>query len=127
LPRLTLALIVACLAAVVVACGGSGAGPEETPGPPSADVTVTASGLKFDHKTISVPANTTIKITLVNKDATPHNLSVYTDKSAKRKIFSGDLVNARETKTYTFQSPAPGTYFFRCDVHPDMNGSFVVS
>jgi plastocyanin len=127
LRKLTFVLVVACLAAVVAACGGSSSNSQETPGPPSADVTITASGLKFDHKTISVPANTAIKITLVNKDATPHNLSVYTDKSAKEKIFSGDLVNARETKTYTFQSPGPGTYFFHCDVHPDMNGSFVVS
>jgi plastocyanin len=35
-------------------------------------------------------------------------------------------VTGRKTIDYTFTSPGPGTYYFRCDAHPDMNGTFYV-
>ena len=30
--------------------------------------------------------------------------------------------------TYVFTAPAiPGTYYFRCDLHPSMQGQFIVT
>jgi len=60
-------------------------------------------------------------------DGIPHNVAVYTDSSASRVIFRGEIITGPAEVTYTFTAPEePGTYFFRCDVHPSMNGGFVV-
>jgi plastocyanin len=69
-------------------------------------------------------------MTFINKDASiPHNFAIYADSTATKKIFSGDIITGPATVTYTFMAPpAPGNYFFRCDVHPTvMFGTFVVT
>jgi glucose/arabinose dehydrogenase/plastocyanin len=99
-------------------------------GGPAAPVTLTAAGLAFDLSTITVPAGSTVVMTFTNNDVNvPHNFALYTDSSAKTKIFGGDFVTGVKTVTYTFIAPAvPGSYFFRCDTHPElMTGTFIVT
>jgi len=58
-----------------------------------------------------------------------HNFAVYeTPAAATAAIFSGEIITGGGDAVYRFTAPVtPGTYFFRCDVHPDsMNGRFVV-
>ena len=58
-----------------------------------------------------------------------HNFAVYKNSKALSadKIFVGDLFAGPATKTLTFTAPGAGSYYFRCDVHPDtMNGTFSV-
>ena len=59
----------------------------------------------------------------------PHNFAVYTDATASTAIFTGAVVTGPTTTTYTFTAPStPGSYFFRCDVHPTiMTGQFIVT
>jgi glucose/arabinose dehydrogenase/plastocyanin len=93
-------------------------------------ITLTARNFAFDTDRITVPAGSTVVMTFANNDAgIPHNFALYTDKTAKTKIFAGDLVTGIKTVTYTFTAPsAPGDYFFRCDVHPElMTGTFIVT
>jgi glucose/arabinose dehydrogenase/plastocyanin len=93
-------------------------------------VTLTARNFTFDTDRITVPAGSTVTMTFINNDAgVPHNFALYTDKTAATKIFAGDLVTGVKTVTYSFPAPsAPGNYFFRCDVHPElMTGTFVVT
>jgi hypothetical protein len=61
-----------------------------------------------------------------NQDAgVLHNFAVYTNAQATTRVFMGDLVAGPIVHDYTFTAPPPGTYFFRCDVHPDtMTGTF---
>lgn len=97
--------------------------------PEITDVTVTARGLAFDTQSITVPAGSPVRITLVNDDPdTLHNVAVYTDSSAKKPIFRGDTITGAARVTYRmFTAPQkPGTYFFRCDSHPSMTGRFIV-
>ena len=93
-------------------------------------ITLTAENLSFSAATLTAPAGATVVMTFVNKDAKmPHNFALYTDASAATKIFAGDLATGPVTVTYTFTAPLkPGSYFFRCDIHPElMTGTFVVT
>ncbi len=93
-------------------------------------IALTAQNVKFDKTTISVPTGAQVTLTLNNMDSgVPHNFALYTDASAGTTIFKGQIVNGPGTVTYTFTAPStPGTYFFRCDVHPTtMTGSFIVT
>ena len=49
--------------------------------------------------------------------------------SADEMIYEGRVFNGVKTVRYDFQAPEqPGTYFFRCDVHPvAMVGDFIVT
>lgn len=94
-------------------------------------LTVTAQSLKFDTDTIELIAGVPSSITFVNKDAgTAHNLSFYTSDPLKdpsaENLFKGDLVTGPATVTYQIPPLEAGTYYFRCDVHPAMNGTLVV-
>ncbi len=92
-------------------------------------VDLSARNIAFDKSTITVPAGADVTVNFDNEDdGIPHNFAVYTDSSATDKIFSGETITGPDTTTYTFTAPSdPGTYFFRCDVHPEqMTGDFVV-
>ncbi len=89
---------------------------------------ITAKNLSFNPRSLTAPANSKVTVVLDNQDASvQHNFAVYKTKAATDKIFVGDLSTGPVKQTYTFTAPAAGTYYFRCDVHPDqMNGSFIV-
>jgi plastocyanin len=130
--RFFLALVAAVAVLGGVACGGSDAdltalATEAAGVEPRTAMTVVADGLEFDTDTIVVPANTEVSITFENRDTgTLHNIAVYTDDGDDRtEIFSGELFQGEDTRTYTFTAPDPGVYLFRCDAHPDMNGAFI--
>ncbi len=146
LDRRSLALGLASLAVVLagVACGGSSDAVDATPlvvtstpgtspsavSNPSGDVValeLTAEGMVFDKGTLTAPAGSRVSLTFVNREAVPHNVAFYTDESGADEIFVGEIVT-NETITYEFDAPdEPGTYFFRCDVHPTtMTGAFLV-
>ncbi len=98
-------------------------------GQPAA-ITLTAQNMKFDKSTITVPAGSAVTITFTNNESgVPHNFALYTDASAATAIFRGTIVTGPGTTKYTFTAPStPGTYFFRCDVHPtQMTGQFIVT
>jgi plastocyanin len=105
--------------------------PTPTPTPSGSSVTIDliAKSFAFDKKTITVPAGAQVTVNFDNQDSgIPHNFAVYTNSSASTSIFVGQIISGPKTITYKFTAPAtPGTYFFRCDVHPTtMTGSFVV-
>jgi len=95
--------------------------------PKGSDISVMAMGMKFDTGCLAVPAGKASTITFVNHDTgIPHNVSIYSDSTGAKALFTGDLVNGEGSIEYKVPALPAGTYFFRCDVHPDMNGTFVV-
>lgn len=101
--------------------GGEGAGGE------AGAVAIAAKNLAFDKQTVEVAAGAPVSIAFRNEDSgVPHNVAVYQTEAAEQAIFKGEIFNGVKTKTYTFDPPPPGTYFFRCDVHPSMKGQVVV-
>jgi plastocyanin len=121
--RLLLSLGLVVLASVAVACSGSATQAPASAGPvdPNAPV-ITASGNAFSPSTLDVPANKAFSLTLDNKDGAPHNVAIYTDSSAATKVSVGDIVSSGST-TQQVPTLAPGSYFFRCDVHHEMTGT----
>ncbi|WP_440951371.1 PQQ-dependent sugar dehydrogenase [Methanosphaerula subterraneus] len=100
-----------------------------TPAGLTTSVNLTAQNLAFSLSTITVQAGGQVTVTFNNMDSgVPHNFAVYTDSSASTSFFKGPIVTGPVTTTYTFTAPTtPGTYFFRCDVHPTtMTGQFIV-
>ncbi|MDI6876320.1 MAG: cupredoxin domain-containing protein [Methanomicrobiales archaeon] len=103
--------------------------PTETPAPGGVTVDLVAQNIAFNMDTITVPAGSVVTVNFQNQDSgIPHNLAVYETPAATTPIFVGQIITGVNSITYTFTAPEePGTYFFRCDVHPvQMTGSFVV-
>jgi plastocyanin len=81
----------------------------------------------FSTDTLTAPAGKAFTIKFDNQDpAIPHNVAIYPDESATEPLFVGDLVTGPDTITYEVGPLDAGTYYFRCDVHPTMNGTFEV-
>jgi plastocyanin/predicted small secreted protein len=107
-----------------------------TPGP-VVTLDLIAKKMAFNTSTISVPAGAQVVIRFQNQEASgssqvagiPHNFAVYPSPNSSVSIFSGAIITGGENITYTFAAPAsPGTYYFRCDVHPTvMKGQFIVT
>jgi plastocyanin len=139
----TIGFTVALIAAFALCAGCTTSEPARPTPTPAAAVTVTgatggspvalalsAKNIAFDRSTLSAPAGSTVALTFANDDAgVPHNFALYTDATAATPIFQGAIIPGPSTTTYTFAAPGtPGTYFFRCDPHPDtMTGSFIVT
>ncbi|MGH2795839.1 MAG: plastocyanin/azurin family copper-binding protein [Actinomycetota bacterium] len=118
------------------ATAGEATGPATPPpsppaatGPPAAEIDLTARDtLTFDKTTLTFPADTSVTINLINEGAVPHNWSLYRDDTATDPFFTGEIFSGPAEKKYTFTSPGPGSYFYRCDVHPTtMTGTATVT
>ena len=117
-PRATLALLGLLLA--VGGCGGSASPPPTFP--PGA-IVVTAENRTFSTSELVVPADSAFPLVLVNKDGDPHNIAIRTKAG-----FDGELIFRHDpiaASTIVLQvGPIPaGTYYFICEVHPEMNGT----
>ena len=91
-------------------------------------IKVMAQNSAFNQSCLAAPANTPFRIAFMNMDpGVPHNVAIYTDSTASTVLFKGSLVVGSATVTYKVPALKPGTYFFRCDLHPtQMFGTFVV-
>jgi plastocyanin len=106
---------------------GFSSAPAASCSPSGTSIQVVAKGTKFDAACLAAPASEPFTVALDNQDAVPHNISIYTDASAKKALFKGDNVTGHQQTTYQVPALASGMYFFRCDVHPtQMTGTFVV-
>ena len=91
-------------------------------------VNIGADNLAFDTSTIMGPAGAEVTMAFDNQDdGVPHNVAVYDSPLRTEQIFVGEVITGPAETTYTFTAPPePGTYYFQCDIHPDMNGEFIV-
>lgn len=121
-----LSLLAAALVLVLAACGTTLADDDgSTADPADADVTVTAADMTFDPGTVTVAGGDAFTLALVNEDAMPHNIAIYTDASKSEKVFEGEMVTDG-TIVYDIPALDAGEYFFDCSLHPNMTGTLVV-
>jgi plastocyanin/uncharacterized membrane protein len=107
---------------------GFGAAAECTPSPDAAVTVCAFDDQRFVPSSLTVPAGEPIGLAFENEDeGVPHNVAVYEDDSAAQSLFVGDLVDGPTSVTYDVPALDPGEYYFRCDVHPQMNGTLEAS
>ena len=128
--RFTALTLLALSALVLPACGG-GSDSSSPPCPPAAatrtatdgKVTVCAYDIRYDVETIEAKAGP-VEITLINKGAIAHNLSIEGEDFLLDTPSRGKVA----TKTITLK---PGTYEFLCTIsghaQAGMKGEIVVS
>lgn len=117
---------------VLTGCGGGNQKKPEAPkaacSPSGTSLAIIAKATSFAKECLAAPAGKAFTIELDNQDADTHNVAIYRNKQAQDKLFGGEIFAGPKKMTYNVNALAAGTYFFRCDVHPEqMTGTFVVA
>jgi plastocyanin len=106
-----------------------GAAPSGSPGatclPTGTTLTVVAKNLSFGVKCLAAPAGQPFTINFDNQDGAPHNVAIYNDSSRSGSLFVGDRVDGPKKVTYEVPAIEAGSYYFVCDFHLFMNGTFI--
>ncbi|MEX1104220.1 MAG: cupredoxin domain-containing protein, partial [Dehalococcoidia bacterium] len=108
--------------------GSDDSGSEE----PDATITVAMKDNLFDPSSLMVKAGNTVAFDLQNQGKVPHNMRIADSRgsydSNASVVSRPEIINAGKVGTLTWKAPAdPGTYDFRCDIHPvDMTGTITV-
>lgn len=114
------------LMALAIAACTSSAG--TTCRPHGTELRVVAENHSFGTDCLAAPPDQAFTIAFRNEDTSPHgqhNIAIYRDDGAA--VFSGEALRPGGTSVVYEVQPLPaGTYTFRCDRHPFMNGTFVV-
>ena len=119
-PAATSLLLLLALSSLV-ACGGSA--PTSPPSAPAGSPLITAANLQFDRDQLAVPADAPFTLVFENREVAPHNVAIYTDSSASQTVFKGEVFSGPATRNYAVPALPAGRYYFRCDLHPAMDGT----
>ena len=115
--------------------GGSGLPPGHghegatgTCSPTAAQPVVVVQGNAFDKTCVAVAANRAFTISFENKDTTAHGFTIAESETATTNLFQQAPVRGPQTVAMNVGALRPGTFFFKCQVHPNqMKGTFVVT
>jgi plastocyanin len=127
------ALILSCLALLVVGCGGGDDNSSSDSGSDGASNSGASSGgggakvgmanVQFDPKAITVKAGETI--TFTNDESIPHD--VHKTSGPGKDFASGDTGGMQQGDTFELTLDEPGEYGYVCNVHaPGMAGTITV-
>ncbi len=84
---------------------------------------IVARDTAFVGGTVAVPANSSFVLVFDNRDGDPHNVAILSNGPGDAPRFTGEIFSGPGARLYTVPALEPGTYRFRCDVHPSMTGS----
>jgi len=125
--------VILLLGIVLVACSGGGTTEPSDDNTGGGTIAVTdgvaelsVADLEFDANTITAPAGEAFTISFTNNDSAPHNISVYVSEGGDLIGEEGATIGEGETTELAVEALEPGTYYFQCDIHPEMNGAIVV-
>lgn len=111
--------------AVALVGGPVEEGHEKSP-EPGAPVTIVAKDIAFTETDIAVPSGEPLSIEFDNEDAgTQHNVVVFPspDKPEGTPLLEGEIITGVAKTAYPLDSLEDGTYYFHCEVHPNMQGA----
>lgn len=128
LRRGPLILTVTFLALVVAGCSSGGSSrPSAEATVVDGQVAISADDLIFDVGTIRAPAGEAFTITFTQNETEPHNVAIYVSDGGDEIVVGEILTTVGATDEIEVPALEPSTYFFKCDVHPEMNGELIVS
>jgi len=98
-----------------------GGGPDRSVPTSNLIIELKAANSAFNESELQAPAFTQVSVILENADKdTTHSFSIYRTPNGSEPLFIGGSVAANETRTFTFTTPEPGTYYFRDDIMPGL-------
>jgi plastocyanin len=124
--RLPAALSLLGAVLLLGACSASAA--PATPAPSLAPdaIQISSKNLEFSTDHLVAPADKPFQIAYDNQEGAPHNVAIYKTEAATEKIFAEAPFGGPKAIVYNVPAQPAGTYFFRCDVHPEMKGTLEV-
>ena len=137
LPRLAIPATVAAFV-LLTACGqgddppasATPAATEGTPvtcSPAGDEIALVAERSAFDKDCLAAAANQPFTIRLDNRDSTRHNIEIYSIASdGPEMLFHGPMFIGPKTRTFDVDALPAGTYYFDCQAHTGMGGTFIV-
>jgi plastocyanin len=133
LRRGALITLILVFASALAACGGSSDSSEPADGGSGGtatvvdgEVAISANDLAFDASTIEAPAGAEFTITFTNNESQPHNVAIYSEEGGDEIVVGEVITGPDATTQIVVPALDAGTYYFQCDVHPDMNGTLVI-
>lgn len=83
----------------------------------------------FNVSSLTVPAGALVQLHFENMDTgIQHNFALYTNSDHTGQLYLGSIITGVNSITYSFVAPStPGTYYFRCEIHPTMTGTLIVT
>ena len=112
------------LVASLVVAGCSSSPPASQASIDPSAVRLVASALQFTTKEASAPANQPFQIAFESQTSDGHNLAIALPNADP--VFRSEVFTGPTTKTFAIEPLAPGSYVYRCDVHPGMQGTLTV-
>ena len=81
----------------------------------------------FDKDCLAAAANQPFTIRLDNRDSLRHNIEIYRIASdGPEMLFHGPMFIGPKTRTFDVDALPAGTYYFDCQAHTGMGGTFIV-
>jgi plastocyanin len=124
-PRRLLAIALAS-AVALPGCATTDKPGGSPPTAPPDGVSITANDLAFDRSELMIPAGRPFALLFENRESAPHNVRLI-DASSGDDVFAGEVFSGPDSRLYEVPPIAAGDYQFRCDVHPEMQGSAIAS
>lgn len=90
-----------------------------------ASVHIAADMLVFDKTELEVPADAEFDLVFDNQEAQPHNVAILAEQGSTTVLFRGAIITGPEVLTERVDPIPVGTYYFQCDVHPNMAGTVI--
>jgi cytochrome c oxidase subunit 2 len=85
-----------------------------------------AGQIAFDTDCLVVPANKPVKVTFTNGGGQPHNFAVAKSAAVPAPLGTTGKPIASGSETGEIPAQPVGQYYFYCQVHPGMNGTYKV-
>jgi len=100
---------------------------QTTAPPPDSSGGIIARGIAFNVTELNLPAGQENTLPFDNRDAgIPHNVSIYMQQGGEA-LFQGEIITGPATVDYQVPALDPGSFYFQCDVHPQMSGAVNVA
>jgi plastocyanin len=125
----TVGAVVGATAGVAMLAGGIAlavVGGEEAGGPGNGGgnvVALVAQNIAFDPTMLTVPGGQPFTIAFDNRDTVQHNVAIFDNaEHSGSALFEGDIVTGPIQVDYQVDPLDAGTYYFLCQIHPQMTG-----